>query len=255
MIRLAVLLACLAGPVAAQLDCSRPQLGAFWGETAPCFRVGASYGDPTERYPHAILGDGIEYGSLTVELEMTEVTVTLPEDRVFEDLEPRLVQLDGEGLPEIVVIESSATQGAQLAVYRARFPTFGAPSLRKIAATPPIGQRFRWLAPVAAADLDGDGHIELAYVDRPHLAKVLRIWRFRDGDLTEIAEVPGLTNHRIGQDFITGGLRTCDAGPELVTANADWSRIMGSSIDGGRVITRDLGPFGGPASVAAALDC
>jgi hypothetical protein len=46
-----------------------------------------------------------------------------------------------------------------------------------LASTPWIGQRFRWLAPVAAADLDGDGAMELAYVDRPHLARTLRVWR------------------------------------------------------------------------------
>ena len=40
---------------------------------------------------------------------------------------------------------------------------------------------FTLLAPLGAADLDGDGKIELAYIDRPHLAKILRIWRFDDG--------------------------------------------------------------------------
>ena len=79
--------------------------------------------------------------------------------------------------------------------------------LRLVAATPNIGQRNRWLAPVAAADLDGDGATEIAYVDRPHLARRLRIWRFEGGSLTEIAALPGLTNHRIGEAFITGGLR------------------------------------------------
>jgi hypothetical protein len=51
------------------------------------------------------------------------------------------------------------------------------PDVRLLAATPHIGSANRWLAPIGAADLDGDGRVEIAYVDRPHLARTLRIWR------------------------------------------------------------------------------
>ena len=74
-----------------------------------------------------------------------------------------------------------------------------------IAATPYIGTRFRWLAPLVAADLDGDGWIEIAYIDRPHLAMVLRVWRFENGVLHPVAEASGLTNHQFGADVIEGG--------------------------------------------------
>ena len=223
----------------------------------------ARFGDPTTRYAHGVLGDDIEYGSLEIEvnnstpsessLDQTErligsvlVTIRLPEDRVFEDLEPRLSDVNLDGSNEAIVVESSMHEGAQLAIYDARG--------EKIAATPHIGTRNRWLAPIGAADLDGDGHVEIAYIDRPHLAKTLRIWRFVDGNLTEIASLPGLTNHRIGEDFISGGLRDCGDHPELIVASADWSRIISVSFQNGWQNT-DLGPLRKREDLTSALNC
>ena len=208
--------------------------------------ISARFTDPTTRYPHGVLGDRIEYGTLDLILQNKTISVHLPPDRVFEDLAPRMVDIDQNGRLEVVVVESQAQTGAQLAIYDA----LG----QKIASTPHIGTRFRWLAPVGAADLDGDGHIEIAYVDRPHLAKTLRIWRFKNGDLTEIASLPGLTNHKIGEDFISGGLRNCDERPELIVASADWSRIISVSYNNEWTKT-DIGPFTGPESFPQALKC
>ncbi len=209
--------------------------------------VSAKYVLPTARYDHGILGDAVEYGGLEMRLrDGRTLRLTLPDTRVFEDLAPRLADLDGDGAPEIISIESSLTLGARLAIY-------GEAGL--IAATPHIGRRNRWLAPLGAADLDGDGRIELAYIDRPHLAKTLRIWRFDKGTLTHVADKPGLTNHRIGEDFISGGIRDCGQGPEIVTASGNWSRVMISRLDAGRITSRDAGPFKGPKSLEKALEC
>ncbi len=194
----------------------------------------ASYSEPTTRYAHGVLGDQIEYGALILRYPPgREYTIQLPEERVFEDIEPRLVDIDNNGKPEAMVVESHRDKGARLAIYNGG---------GLIAATPYIGTRFRWLAPVGAADLDGDGLVEVAYVDRPHLAKTLRIWRFSDGKLNEIASIPGLTNHRIGEDFITGGLRDCGNGPEMIVASANWQTIVSVTYDNGWQQTQ-LGPF------------
>lgn len=223
--------------------------------------VSARYSEPTTRYGHAVLGDDVEYGALVLELENTgsaglsakavrrtsELLIRLPLDHVFEDTAPRLADVDGDGSPEVLVVETDVAQGAQLAIYDARG--------RKIAATPHIGTRNRWLAPVGAADLDGDGHAEIAYVDRPHLAKTLRIWRFRDGALAEVASRAGLTNHRIGEDFITSGIRDCGQGPELVMVSGDWRRIMAARLREGGIRTRDIGRFSPSTGLAAALAC
>ncbi|WP_281857871.1 FG-GAP repeat domain-containing protein [Litoreibacter halocynthiae] len=212
--------------------------------------VEARYADPTSRYAHGILGDAIEWGALELVVEdwahKTKRIFRLPEDRVFEDVAPRLTDVDGDGKPEVVVVETQVNTGAQLAIYD---------ETGKIAATPHIGRANRWLAPVGVADLDGDGQIELAYIDRPHLAKTLRIWRYRDGTLEHVADQPGLTNHRIGERDIGGGLRICGGQVEMITASADWRRVIATRIDGRSFKMRDLGPYKNRRSLADALGC
>ncbi|MCU4653989.1 VCBS repeat-containing protein [Roseibacterium sp. SDUM158016] len=216
----------------------------------------AWFEEPTTRYAHGVLGDAIEAGTLAAQLDNAPncVTgrVTLPQAEVFEDLAPRLADLDGDGRAEIIVVQSHRDLGARLAVYGLAPDGQG---LRLLAATPNIGRTNRWLAPVGAADLDGDGYMEIAYVDRPHLARTLRVWRYVDGTLTEIAAASGLTNHRIGEAFITGGIRDCGAGPEIITADADWSRLVATRLAPDATLhARDLGPFT-RAAARAALAC
>lgn len=228
MWRLCGLLAVLAGPAAGQI-------------------LEATYLEPTDRYPHAVLGDDLEWGALAItDAELGRRVFRLPEVLVFEDVAPRLADVTGDGAPEVVVVESHQRQGARLAVYSAA---------GRIGQTPFIGTRFRWLAPVAVADLDGDGHVELAYVDRPHLARVLRVWRWRNGALAPVASAEGHTNHRIGEPDIAGGLRDCGAGPELVTARGDWQVLLATRLEGDRLVSREIGPHSGRGSFAAALAC
>ncbi|MFS4580458.1 FG-GAP repeat domain-containing protein [Phaeobacter sp. C3_T13_0] len=212
----------------------------------------ARFAVPTTHYPHGVLGDRIEYSAMTLRDSQGRVFRIDLRSRgpVFEDLSPRLWDVTADGAPEAVVVESDPEKGAQLAVYGLQDG-----AVRKIAATPHIGTRFRWLAPIAAADLDGDGHIEVAYIDRPHLAKTLRVWRYRDGKLHELAQAGGLTNHRIGEDFITSGLRRCGDKPELITVDAGWARIMATAFEAGELVSRDIGAFSRAHGLAAALQC
>jgi len=214
----------------------------------------AWYDAPTTRYGHGVLGDAIEAGALYAYAEgagtdCDVIGLVLDPDYVFEDIAPRLADLDGDGVNEIIVVRSSLSRGAQLAVYGG-----DGSALTLLAATPFIGQPNRWLAPVGAADLDGDGFVEIAYIDRPHLARILRVWRYQAGALNEVATLGGLTNHRIGEAFISGGIRTCGAGPEMIIATTDWSRLIAARFDGQAITTRDLGRWS-DSSVAAALAC
>jgi hypothetical protein len=215
----------------------------------------AFYDGATGRYRHGVLGDAIEGTVLTVITPQSKsrcgISVKLDLAHVFEDLAPRLVDLDGDDRPEIITVRSHRDKGAQLAVYKVV-----ADKLKVAAATPYIGRSHRWLAPIGAADLDGDGNVEIAYIDRPHLAKVLRIWRYRDGKLEAVAKGAGLTNHRIGEAFISGGVRTCGGRPELITVDSDWSRVMATTLDkDGWLKTRSVGRFAGSKSVDDALAC
>jgi len=126
--------------------------------------IGATFEGPTDRYGHGVLGDAIEYTELVIETEdwahKTRYRITLPADHVFEDLEPRLWDITGDGKPEVVVIETDMALGGSLSVYDQN---------GLVGQTAHIGRTNRWLAPVAAADFDGDGRVEVAFVDRPHL--------------------------------------------------------------------------------------
>ncbi|WP_298838710.1 VCBS repeat-containing protein [uncultured Roseobacter sp.] len=210
----------------------------------------AGYAGPTSEYPHGVLGDAVEWKTLRVTAGNRVFEITAGDGRVFEDVAPRLWDITGDGEPEVVAVESDARLGARLVIY-----TLDQDGLRELAATPNIGTRFRWLAPVGAADLDGDGHTEIAWVDRPHLAKTLRIWRWKTGSFEQIARYPGVSNHRIGEDFISGGLRDCGAGPEMVLADAPWRGILALRLEDGVVSATPVAPFEGPESFEAALSC
>ncbi len=208
----------------------------------------------TDAYGHRVLGPIRDAKHLAIHLRepgSDRVTcpkgVVLGEGEVFEDIAPRLADLDGDGRPEIIVVQSNAQKGARLVVYDRRG--------HEVAATPNIGTRFRWLAPVGIADLDGDGQMELAFVDRPHLAKKLRIWRFGGGRLTQVGVMPGVTNHRIGEADIAGGVRTCGGVPEMILATSDWSRLVAVQFDGNVFQTRDVGPHRGRESFERVLSC
>jgi len=217
----------------------------------------ARYTDPTDRYPHDVLGDAIEHASLEVTLRSgRRLTATWPPGRVFEDTAPRLIDLTGDGAPEVITVESSDSEGARLAVWGLD----GENRLIALARSPHIGQRFRWLAPIGAADLDGDGTLEIAWIDRPHLAKTLEVWRFADlgnatYSLTRVANLGGLTNHRIGETDIAGGIRDCGAGPELITADAEWQNIMATTLQNGHLTTRAIAPHKNRSSFTGPLTC
>ncbi|MFZ5963341.1 VCBS repeat-containing protein [Thalassococcus sp. BH17M4-6] len=224
--------------------------GSAIAQTAPQV-VGAEYAAPTDRYDHGVLGDAIEWGALVLRLRDCPtcaprgVRLTLPQTRVFEDLAPRLIRTDS-GQTIAMVVESDLRRGARLALY-------GAEGL--VTATPYIGRRNRWLAPVGAADLDGDGRVEIAYVDRPHLAKTLRVWRLEGERLSPVADLAGLTNHSIGWDYILGGLRECGTGPEMILADADWTRVMAVRLSAGQLTVTPLAPYRGRADIDRALAC
>ncbi len=221
------------------------------GGTGPRI-VSARYEMPTARYDHGILGDALEWGALRLSLaDGRSVLLRLPKTRVFEDTAPRLVNLKGREGPLVMVVETDLARGARLAL-------FGPAGV--VAATPFIGRPHRWLAPVGVADLDGDGQTEIAYVDRPHLAKRLRVWRFvaEGADrarLAEVAMLDGVSNHRIGWSFIPGGIRRCGPRTEMILASGDWRQVLAITLEDGALHPRPLGPWRSPDDLDRALRC
>ena len=65
----------------------------------------AWYSQPTRRYNHGVLGDSVEGGGLSVKDGKGNLyNYQLPDDSVFEDITPRLVDLDGDGKAEVITI-------------------------------------------------------------------------------------------------------------------------------------------------------
>ena len=211
----------------------------------------AGYAGPTTEYRHGVLGDEIEYKKLVTWAETVAGKIsrihTLPDGEVFEDIAPRCGDLTGDGEAEIVTVIASATGGARLTVFDAK----GKP----LAENTPIGRANRWLAPAGIADFNGDGQNDIAYVDRPHIYGMLRVWTLQGGELVQIAQLKGFSNHRIGEDFITGGVRDCGNGPELVLPNSNWSRTMVVSWRDGALHAAPQARLARPEDIERILNC
>ncbi len=219
----------------------------------PAPQVDIALAGPTTRYAHAVLGDAVEWGAVEGRYSNGSVAfrVTLPEQLVFEDIEIRRIPWYG-----FVIVESHRDLGARLAVYRNRTTDSGPIDVVRIAATPFIGRPYRWLAPAAIADFDGDGIKDIAYVETPHLRGILKIVTLRGDQLVPIATPEGgFSNHRIGQDFITSDVRDCDGVIELLTPNLDWSRLMAVRLVDGELVERPLDEHPSREGIARAKEC
>ncbi len=158
----------------------------------------AWYGAPTDRYGHGVLGDAIEAGDLLVSDGGDTLSHTLAQDSVFEDLEPRIVDADGDGRPEILTIKSYLRAGATIALFA---PRDGA--LLALAEAPPIGTPNRWLNPAGVADYDGDGRPEIALVETPHIGGIIVLYRWDGGARLEpLLRWPGYSTHAIGSTVL-----------------------------------------------------
>jgi hypothetical protein len=154
----------------------------------------AWFAEQTTRYKHFVLGSNYEAASLVVRLrDGHELKLTLPDTHVFEDRQPRLADLDGDGTDEIVVVKTDVVRGAALAIVGVR-----GDKLTIIAETPPTGRANTWLNPAGIMDFNGDGRLDIAYVQMPHLLGLLRVWTLHEGKLVEIAQLLDTSNHVIG---------------------------------------------------------
>ena len=172
---------------------------------------------PTRRYPHKSFGSAEHAEVLHVQARMSggllqDVTYKLPLNRVFEDLVPRLVDLDGDGRDEVVLVESDLLRGAALVVLGLRaVPIASEPTPRvgkanilapieliELARSPYVGSSFLWLNPLGFADFDGDGRTDVAAVITPHIGGTLTLYHYRPPLLVPFAKATDVSNHRMG---------------------------------------------------------
>jgi hypothetical protein len=150
--------------------------------------------EPTDRYEHGVLGDKIEAASLVIETrDGKQDVVRLKPDAVFEDLSPRIADLDGDGHDEVVVVKSYLKRGSALAVIGQRKGKY-----EILAETPPLGAAHRWLDPAGIANFTGGGKTGIVFVREPHEVGALELWNFHDGRLDKVAQADNTTNHIAG---------------------------------------------------------
>ena len=145
---------------------------------------------PTTRYAHGALGDDVEAAGFAVKHHNKTKTFVLPETQVFEDLRVRLHDLDGDSIPEAIIIRSDLAKGASIAVY-----SISGADITLQAASDFIGQPNRWLNIVGFGDFTGSGKTMIAAVVTPHLTGSLRLYDIVGGQLLEISRIDGFTNH------------------------------------------------------------
>lgn len=188
----------------------------------------------TERYPHGVLGDKLEGSAVRVlTADRKPMEFILREDSVFEDLEPRLVDVDGDGRDEILVVRSHQEAGASLLLLGIR-----GNRLVRLAESQAIGTPNRWINPIGAADFDGDGKIEIAAVETPHIGGHLLLFEIEGRRLREVARYAGYSNHILGSTEL--GLSAVfdvngDGVPDIVLPTQDRRELRAITLNKGNL--------------------
>lgn len=193
--------------------------------------ITARYTDPTTRYTHGILGDGIEGGGLLVVKAGKRYYYKLDERFVFEDLQPRIADVDKDGQPEFVTIRTSLMQGAGVAVFK-----LVNDQLILLATSEFIGTPNRWLNIAAIADLDNDGKVEVTWVQTPHIGGILRVANLVNDRLQIIDEKSGYSNHQIGQrNLCLSALTASTPLKTLYLPTNDYTTVAGLQLVNGKL--------------------
>ncbi len=192
---------------------------------------------PTRRYGHGVLGDDIEAGALYVQTrDGAQYSVRLDDASVFEDLTPRLADIDGDGLDEVWTVRSDAAAGARLEAY-----ALADGALKRQYSTAPIGTGYRWLNPVGIADFDGNGKREAAYVQTPHIGGILTIVRPDGARLALVARRRGYSTHTAGStrlDLAAIADLDRDGRADIVLPDQSRTRLVAVSLADGELVER-----------------
>lgn len=183
-------------------------------------------GPDSQRYPHAVLGDGTE-ATRVLWLERHSLaplrTLTVPAPHVIEDIAPRPVAWGGN---TALLTVRAGPQGGQLGVVAA--DPAQPQALHWAALGDAIGTRNRWMAPTT------DGTRLLA-VHTPHIGGDLQAYRADGQRLVGRSVARGVSTHRIGARELDLAVWL---GPHLLLpqqdglalqvldARADWAAVV-----------------------------
>jgi hypothetical protein len=182
----------------------------------------AWFARPTRRYAHGVLGDAIEAGSLLVITSSgSRLEAILSEDQVFEDITPRIADLDGDGSNEVIAIRSSTGGGAAVAIFG-----LADTGLTLLGASSENGRANRWLN-IAGLVPRPDGGLTLYGVRTPHIGGRLFSLNFRNGTVSERNDIASdVSNHIIGsRELGMSAVGTFGDRVELVLPSQDRRRL------------------------------
>jgi hypothetical protein len=154
----------------------------------------AQYAKPTNKYLHGILGDRIEAEQLVVVEDGVFYDLSLDSIYVFEDIRPRMYDVDNDNQLEYITLRTHVDRGAAIVIYKVVND-----QLTELAAIDEIGISNRWLNIAAINDLDDNGTIDIAWVETPHIGGSLKVASFENDNIVIKDEVRGYSNHAIGQ--------------------------------------------------------
>ncbi len=190
-------------------------------------RVYAQYVSPTDKYTHGVLGDRIEAEGLVVVVDGVFYELELDEDRVFEDIRPRLYDVTGDGELEFVTIRTNIETGAGIAIYKIINDR-----LVLYASVTEIGSFSRWLNIVVIDDLDNDGIVELVWVETPHIGGILKVAKIHFGLLRVLDEEEQYSNHGLGERNLCMSVLTDQSNQKVFyVPNQSRNKIVGFSFE------------------------
>ncbi len=173
--------------------------------------VYANYADPTNEYQHNILGDDIEAKTLVVFVDGEIYSHTLQDNFVFEDIRPRLFDVDNDGKIEFITILTHVELGAGIGVFKLQDGL-----LSLYAMVDHIGQSNKWLNIVSIENLDDDAAIEIAWIQTPHIGGTLFTAEIASGMIEPTDGIFGFSNHRIGDRNLCLSALTDDGFEKLI---------------------------------------
>lgn len=190
----------------------------------------AQYAQPTNKYLHGILGDQVEAEQLVVVEGGVFYELTLDSLHLFEDIRPRIYDVDNDNQPEYITIRTHVQRGGAIAIYKVING-----QLTELSSIDEIGIPNRWLNIAAIDDLDDDGTIEIAWVETPHIGGTLTVASIENGSIVIKDELREYSNHAIGQINLCLSVLTQEASSKgLYVPNQTRDSIIGFTFQDAR---------------------
>ncbi len=187
----------------------------------------AQYTNPTTKYPHGILGDDIEAEQLVIVKDSIFYELELAEEYVFEDIRPRLFDVDQDGDLEFITIRSQRDLGAAIVIYKLEQGT-----IKEYAYTEEIGVSNKWLNLVTIQDITDDGQIEIVWIQTPHIGGILKFATMNQGKLETLDQVGEYSNHGIGErNLCLSALTELNGEKVFYVPNQQRTKINGFKIE------------------------